>query len=686
MYRFLIVSAFLSLFLPVTRSIAQDTRPRGQSLSDTITLYPATVVALHPRRGDKETLHLDYPDQMAHDGGAVLNRIAGMSSIRKSGGYGFDPVLRGFKYDQINVVYNGSQSASAACPNRMDPPTSQMAPNMIRSIEVLKGPHALRYGCSFGATINFVPVTPEFQDERSLYGRLSGSYESNGNLYRSEGLLGMSHQWYDLGLFAAWSQGGDYTTGDGQIVPSGFHRSSFGTQLGLRLSKNQILKLSATRNLARDADFAALPMDLREDDTWLINMNHEVQFSDGNLRSWSTTLYGSFVDHLMDNLLKPLDPRMANAETVATTQNYGGRTEGTWYFGKSLLYTGVDFRIEGAEGSRVREFLMGPNQGKVVSDNAWQKGEIIRSGLFAEYHIKAGGIRWIASGRLELNRSDIKDPDPGFVSLYPDYASMHINPGISIGGTRRFRDHFSAGIWLGRASRSASLTERFINFFPVGQDPYEMAGNPQLEPEVNNQADLTLKWRSQRTSLGVDLFAAFLQDFISSEIDSLLNPRIPGSPGVRRFSNFEEAFKTGFELSWSQKLFAGIQHQLSLAYTFGQDLIRGEPLPEIAPLDFRYRLSGDYLDRKLRPFISFRHVMEQKRISEEFGETVTGAFSLIDMGIRFRLSSAIEISAGVRNLLDTTYYEHLNRSVRGTPDPIYAPGRSFNLSFSLDFR
>ncbi|MEZ5022434.1 MAG: TonB-dependent receptor plug domain-containing protein [Chitinophagales bacterium] len=67
-----------------------------------------------------------------------------------------DPVLRGFKYDQLNIVMDGVQSATAACPNSRIPPTSQMAPNMLDRIEILKGPHALRYGSGFGGTINFI--------------------------------------------------------------------------------------------------------------------------------------------------------------------------------------------------------------------------------------------------------------------------------------------------------------------------------------------------------------------------------------------------------------------------------------------------------------------------------------------------------------------------------------------------
>lgn len=666
---------------------AQTTITGQSSLSDTIDLYPATIVALHPKAGEAESLDLKFSDHLAHDGGALLTHINGISAIRKSGSYGFDPVLRGFKYDQLNVVINGIQTASAACPNRMDPPTSQIAPNMIQRIEVLKGPQGLRYGCSFGGTINFIPVPSRFSESGQVYGRLSGGYESNGNVIRTEGMLGLSNSWSDLALFASWSDGNDYTTGGGATVGAGFMRSSFGGSLGLKLTENQTLKLNVTRNLARDVDFPALPMDLRTDDTWLINLNHEASIKNSHLTKWKTSLYTSLVDHSMDNFNKPLDPRMVNAETLANTQNYGGRTEGTWSFERSRLYAGLDFRIEAAEGNREREFLMGPNAGNIVNDNVWQDGQIIRSGLFGEYHLFAGGIRWMASARLEVNASNVNNPDPDFSATYPETATSHFNPGISLGGTKQFTEQFSLGFWLGRAQRSGSLTERFINYFPVGEDPYEMLGNPILDPEVNNQADVNFQWSAEKAVIQLDLFAAYMQDFISSYIDTTLSPTIPSSPGVRRYNNIDRAFKTGFEASWSQLLPAGLQHRFSLAYTWAQDMVKDEPLPEIAPLDLRYHLSGNYFKGKLAPYITFRYVLEQSRISPEFGETKTPAFGLMDLGISYQVFRLLGITAGVQNLLDANYYEHLTRSSRGAnAQPIYAPGRSFFLSFNLDFR
>jgi iron complex outermembrane receptor protein len=648
-------------------------------------IHPVTVIAVHQFRDKSSSLDLDEQDKLSHDGGALLSQIPAISGIRKGPSYGFDPVLRGFKYEQLNVVLNGGQCSTTACPNRMDPPTSQIAPNMMDRIEIIKGPHALRYGGALGATINYVLPELRFPDQPSVYGRLSGSYEKNGTVLRSEGVIGFSSANYDIGIFGSWSGGNDYLSGTGGKIPADFSRGSIGTNLATRLRLDHEIRLSVTRNIARDSDFPALPMDLRRDDTWLFNLQHEVVLDHGKLQGWSSMIYGSLVDHLMDNRLKPLEPRTMNAETGVNTYNYGGRTEGKWKLDNGVLYAGADLRIEGADGSRIREFLTGPNAGNIVTDNVWQNSRISKPGIFSELQIYRNFYRFIFSGRMEFNHSILKDPDPEFEINYPDLRTMQINPSISAGVIRDFNPGFSLGFWVGRSQRSGSLTERYINSFPVGQDPYEMLGNPKILPEVNHQMDLTFKWKRKGTSLNLDVFCAFLPDYISSSIDPDLSPRISSSPGVRRYYNLDMALNTGFEFNWIQSLFAGLQHKLGLAYTYGQDLERHEPLPEIAPLDIRYQVEGSYIKKKLRPELMFRYVVEQYRISIEYGETVTPGFGLMDLRVSYQVLKNLRLNAAVNNVFNTLYYEHLSRSVRGTQLPIYAPGRSFMASFLLDF-
>ncbi len=660
---------------------------RGFFLAEKISvhLYPITVIAVRSGHKPNVGMKLNYQDRLAYDAADLLNQTPVINSIRKSGNYGFDPVFRGFKYDQLNIVLNGAQSATAACPNRMDPPTSQMAPNMIDKIEVLKGPYALRYGTGFGATINFVTSKPVFSDNAEVYGRLSTGYESNGENVTGEGQLGFSGKVYNVSFFGAWAQGNDYESGSGQKFQSDIKRGSFGTNASFKLASNKQLSLSSIYNRARDVDFAALPMDLREDDTWMFNAKYDVDINNEFLKSLNTTLFASFVDHFMDNRLKQLNPRTLNAQTPAKTFNYGGRSEGFWKFSNGTLFAGADLRVEGAEGKRQRDFLLGPNAGKTVVDNAWQDSKISKIGAFGEYHLETEKYHFIFSGRMELNNAKVNDVSASFKQMYAQTNDTQFDPSLSLGMSRKINEHVTFGAWLGRAQRSAGLTERFINYFPVGNDPYEMLGNPNLSAEVNNQLDITVEWGTGQTALSFDVFGSYMENYISSRIDPNLTPSLPMSPGVRQYINIDDAFKTGFEINWTQKLFLGLQHQLGAAYTYAKDLEREDPLPEIAPLDFRYILRGKYLDDKLRPEVSFRHVLEQSRISKQYGETTTPSFSLLDVKILLQASNSIGIGLGVNNLFNSNYYEHLSRSVKGTSNAIFAPGRNMFASFNISF-
>ena len=650
-------------------------------------MHPMTVVGVRGSDEQVQTLSIDAEERLAHDGGALLDRMPEIGSVKKSGSYGFDPVLRGFKNDRLTVLVNGTPSALAACPNRMDPPTSQVAPNMMERIEIRKGPHSLRFGPSFGGTINFVPVEPAFSSTPETYGRVSGSYERNGTVARSEGLVGVRGRSYDLGLYGAWSEGDDYDPGTTGSIPADFRRGSAGGRLGLRLSDAQQVTLTATRNVARDAEFAALPMDLRSDDTWVLRARHVVEGSSPSaLQAWTTTASLTRVDHRMDNLDKTLSPRTVDAATDAETQTVGLRTEGRWSVGSNLLFAGADLQISEADGDRSRTFRMGPREGQTVRDNLWQDGQIREGGLFAEAHRQFERVRVVASGRLQFNDFRLRDPAPSFTAVRGDTEAFHVNPSVSLGATVDAGRGVTAGLWLGRAQRSGSLTERAINAVPVGQDPYEMLGAPGLDPEVNNQVDLTLGVESGGTRLDVDLFASYVQDYISGAVRPDLDPRMPSSPGVRSFTNLGEARLFGGEARWTQNLpLVGLQHTLGVAYTHGQDLTRDEPLPEVAPLKMRYMLSGRYLSGRLRPTLELRHVTEQDRVSESFGETSTPAFTVVDASARMQVRPAVTLSGGVQNVFDETYYEHLSRSVRGPGGrPIYAPGRSLFLSLSID--
>lgn len=643
-----------------------------------VSLLPTTIIARKRTAKESETMQISSSDKLSHDAGEFLSQSGLIGGIRKSGSYGFDPVMRGFKYDQLNIVMDNGMSATAACPNRMDPPISQVPLNMVDRVEITKGPHSLRYGNSFAGSIHFKSSTNGFADKASAFGRASGSYESNGEIFRTEALAGAKGKFYNFGIFGAYSEGSDYEDGNGDKVASGFNRRNIGLAANFKLSNTQNIQISANSNYAEDVDFPALNMDLREDDTKMISLSHKITFKNSALASISTSANASFVDHEMDNLTKKLNPRKVNAITKAETKNYAFRSEAAFQFKESSLFTGIDYKSEEADGTRSREMLMGPMTGKTAYDNIWQGSKIEKMGFFGEYHFSVNETHFIASSRLEHNsaKSDLS-------SVIND-PSDEINFSYSIGASKNLSENIRMGIWFGRAERSGSLTERFINHIPVDVDPYERIGNPDLDPEINYQIDYNFNWNTKYFSLDINLFNSWLRDYISSEIRSDVQPLMASAPGVKQFVNIDKAVMRGFEIGFNQSITNHLYHRLNLAYTYGKNKEINQPLPEIPPLDIRYSLGAHLCKQKFTPELMLRYAAKQGRIAENYGETETPDFTVLDFKASYLFSDHFQIIGGIRNLFDEAYYEHLSRSVKGSNQAIFAPGRSFYLTLSLN--
>lgn len=87
--------------------------------------------------------------------GDLFKDIKGFG-ISKRGAFASEPVFRSFKYEELNVQYDGGMKILNACPNRMDPITTHMIPEEVEKIEIVKGPFTVRFGENFGGIINIV--------------------------------------------------------------------------------------------------------------------------------------------------------------------------------------------------------------------------------------------------------------------------------------------------------------------------------------------------------------------------------------------------------------------------------------------------------------------------------------------------------------------------------------------------
>ena len=647
------------------------------------TLNPVTVYAVKGK-SDPNNLKLNNGDWVQHDAGQVLQQIPGFSSIKKSGGFGFDPVFRGFKLDQLNILTNGGLTSLAACPSRMDPPTSQVLISQVEKIEIQKGPHSFRYGPAFGAVINFKTAEPEFSEQVKPFGRVNAGYESNGEIYRTEGMIGAKTKKAQIAATGSYSKGHDYRDGNDSIIPAGFGRGSIGLQADFRVKEANLASFSATRSFARNTNFPTLMMDLLKDDSWMLQGQYKANASGKWYTHWHSQLYASFVDHLMGNNLRPAMGKMSNPETDANTKVFGGRTELAITSAKSELFVGLDAKHEDEDGYRKREMIAGPMAGRTFIDTIWQDSRISRGGVFSEWHYALDGFKLAVSGRLDVVHANALNPNSKFKAQYETVESTDVNPSLSIGISRQWTDNWFTGLWLGRGVRSAGIPERYINYLQIGIDNYDMLGNPEIKPEANQQTDLIVAYKSAKTFIQLNGFGSIVSDYISAVVDPSLKEVSNGAPGVRRYINIDRALLAGFEFSWNQLFIPQLQQQFNVSYTYGKNDVTGKPLPQISPMDFRYLLEGRFIENKLMPYVQLRHVLKQERVADDYKESRTPEFTTVNLGIKTEPVKNLMVTAALNNLFDRAYREHLSRFIRPTL-ALNAPGRSFVIMASYSF-
>ncbi len=623
---------------------------------------PITVFGIKENSTITNSTSLNSDDRLQYDGGMFLDNIVGFSSIKKSPSYGFDPVLRGFKNEQINILVNGCESSINSCPNRMDPPTSHIPMSQIEKVEVIKGPYGLRYGNSFGGVVNFIPIDEFAIDyDNVVKGNLSSNYESNGSITKNNLNLIYGDDKAFVGLSASFNEGGNYNDGSDSTVQAKFQKSGLGVNTGFKFDDNTI-KAKFSMNSGKDVDYPTLGMDMKYDDTYSVEAEHSYNFNSNNLQSLKTNIYYSKVEHLMSNYLRP-SAKMMLHESLINTINYGGRTEAEFNFNNSQLYTGIDFKSEFAEG------------------DSYQNSSIQKSSLFSQYSYHQEDYNIMAAFRLEYNQPTSEMPDSNFYKVNAK-ADNQVNFSASIGSNYYIINNFTIGLWLGRSQRSGSISERYINYFPIGLDPYEVVGNPNVKQEVNNQLDLQINFNSEVLDFKINPFFNLINNYILAIKDNSLIPKRPTSPGVRRISNYGDAYKYGVELSISNAIVYDIRSNINLAYTYAE-MQNNEPMPEIMPLEVNIKLYRKFLDDKLKTEVELHYAGNQDRVSTTFSEKTTPDYYVLNANLSYQIFGNLSVELGVNNILDQAYYQHLSRTISGTNRRLYSPGRSMWATLSV---
>jgi len=645
---------------------------------------------------------LEISQTAVRDIGDYLRTTPNVSGVRK-GGASIDPVVRGFRANQLNVVLNDGIKIEGGCPNRMDPVTSHIEAENIEKIDVIKGPYVLKYGASLGGTINIQTIKPQPFDKLEIHSQALYGFETNWNGQREHISVFGGNKTLFFNLAGGYKNYGNYKDGNDNKVKSSFKKYNYIGSIGYSPKENHIIYLSYIEDHGRDVSYPALPMDEVSDDTHITSLSYQATNFSEKIKSLTISVYNSEVRHIMDNSKRAIYATM-QAKTIVDATNNGGRMELSYMQNKSLLINvGADYEGIYKDGTKTMNMIMTMNGLTTIStkkSNIWLQSEIQNMGLFAEIKKNINNFNFILSLRGDYNDASSNDTlkiiKEG-VSYFQNNSSQYFNLSGSIGATKELSKLFSISLALGRGVRSPNMLERYIKFIAVGYDNYDYIGNPLLKPETNYQADLTFLYKNKKIgNIYLNGFYSYVFNYISGKklAPSIAMPSTMGALGVKQFTNLDIAYFRGFEFGYNSLEENKFGVSLIAAYTQAfatstpkyiitnnkvtdEEEIKNDPLPEIPP--FESTLSAYYklFNHKLVPKVSFRLVANQKNVSDAFYEKETPGFGLLNFSLNYKPLKYFNITAGVNNMLNHTYYEHLNRKIVGSTEKLYEPGRVF---------
>ena len=625
--------------------------------------------------------------------GDLFKDIKGFGIVKR-GAYASEPVFRSFKYEQLNVQYDGGMKILNACPNRMDPITTHVIPEEVDKIEIVKGPFTVRFGQNFGGVINIVTNSKKSLED-GFYGSLQTGYETNGG----NSVSGVSFSYFenkvDVHVVGSYRDYGNYEDGNGTEVPSSFKSADYSVKIGIDPTENQRLQFTWRQSFASDILHAGLPMDSPYDNSLLGGVDYKLKEISQKIESFSIKVFYSYVDHLMTNYERPSYKMTAGSSPVQSS-TLGGKAEFVIRpSDKIRIYTGIDANLIGREGDRTRvvKIMKGMvlPKPKTFVDKIWQDANLNDVGVFGEGKFNvASNLTLTAGVRADFISTGIDDPAADFEALYGGAIEDENEVNISGNASLKYQKNgIQAQLALGRGVRTASMIERYINHFNVGTDPYEYVGNPYLNPEVNNQIELSFMKNFKFIELGASVFYSFLQDYISAEVNPDI-PRkfMPTTPPIyaKQFINLDKAMQTGFEFTFNLNITDKFKFTSDLSYTYAQNQDFDEPLPQIPP--FMAILGLKFEERNYFFALSSRLVTKQDRISTSFMEQESPSFTTVDFRAGYEPVSGLSIGAALLNIFDVAYYEHLNYSYKNSnvlSGKIYEPGRNFTLFVKYSF-
>ncbi|MBI5179398.1 MAG: TonB-dependent copper receptor [Nitrospinae bacterium] len=648
------------------------------------------VVITAPRSVRPLTIQMDpkAPQQPvpAADGAAFLKNIPGFSNVRKGGTDG-DPVFRGMSGSRVSILADGHQ-VYGGCGGRMDPPTAFIYPDLYDRVTVLKGPQSVLYapGAS-AATVIFERESKRFAgpDGKFMGSLLMGS---NG---RMDQIADMRAGTPDVYVKASGmrADADDYKDGNGVTYHSFYHRWSSSFALGWTPDDNTVVEVSTDKSDAQAAN-ADRTMDETKDARASYAFKLEKKNVTPLVEKLTLDVYSNHVDHVMDNFSLASTPPASFSAMNPDRTTTGGRIVATLALTDSTkLVLGADQNrdVERAGANGMMKSSAAASIAAYSSGASYEHVSFSQYGFFAEATKNGSeGGKIIGGLRVDLHSAQDMRPCVGAM-MCPGNPNNTLGQrdekSLPSGFVRYEQDHETGAYYIGLGH-----SERFADYWERASD--KIPGTTKsafltIKPEKTTQLDVGNNWNSGVWSGSLSGYFSQVQDYILMAWDKGYTRNVDA-----RIWGFEGDF--GYAVSEEWKLIS------ALSYTYADNITDGKPLAQQSPPEAK--VTAQYDDQRFSFAAVTRMVAAQDRYDIGSGNIVlygkdlgrTDEFMVFSLNAGWRPSKNSLVTAGVDNVLNKAYAEHISGAsanisgyLQPTGNRVNEPGRTFWMKVNVNF-
>lgn len=648
---------------------------------DLAELSPTVITAVAPSSPLTVVTNPKDPRQPvpASDGADYLKTIPGFSAIR-SGGTNGDPVLRGMFGSRLNILTNGGVMLGA-CPNRMDAPTSYISPETYDRLTVIKGPQSVVWGPGGSAGTVLFERDPEQFGELGSRVNASLLAGSNGRFDKVLDTAVGNRLGYAR-FIGNQSRADDYEDGNGDSVPSRWDKWNGDATLGWTPDADTLLELTAGKGDG-EARYAGRGMDGSQFKRESLGLRFEKSNLGEVLDKLEAQVYYNYADHVMDNysLRTPSGSGMMGMPMVSNVdrRTLGARIKATWRWADVQLVSGLDAQTNehrqrggmGIDAHKAQPWTKDAdfhNYG-VFGELTWHRTEQDRLVTGARLDRASAKDFRQASATSGATRADTLPS--GFVRYEHDLASLPATTYIGLGHAQRFPDYWEL-------------------FSPTSGPSGSLNAFDGIKPEKTTQLDVGIQYQGERLDAWASGYVGQIRDYILFDYRNAMM----GMPSSR--AQNVDARIMGGEMGAAYKLSENWKADATLAYAWGKNSSDGKALPQMPPLESRLGLS--YSRDDWSAGVLWRVVAAQNRIAENAGNVVgkdyekSAGFGVFSLNGAYQLSKHLKLSAGLDNLFDKAYSEHLNLAGNAgfgypasDPQAVNEPGRTLWTKVDLSF-